>query len=178
MVPVVLAGMALAGTALSVYGQMKEAKSKAEAAERDAYLKGLQADEMMERQAINEDIMREQNERAGLQYQARFAGTGREGGGIGGILEMRRVLNRNIELSRRDAQFKASMLRAGAESDQKLASDFMTSGYITGAGTALTGATRAYGVYHDYGPASTNSKGMDWGAGTDYGKSSWASGVA
>lgn len=177
MVPVVLAAAAVAQTGLSIYGQMKEAKNKAEAAERDAYFKGLQADEMMERQAINEDIMREQSFLAQSKYRAEFAGTGREGG-IGSVLEMRRVLNRNIELSRRDAQFKASMLRAGAESDQKLASDFMTSGYITGAGTALTGATRAYGVYHDYGPASTNSKGMDWGAGTDYGKSSWASGVA
>jgi hypothetical protein len=160
MLPVVLAGMAAVGAGISIYGQIKAAQDKEEAAQFEAYLKGLQADEMMSREAINEGIMRDEAFRSGLAHQAAFSGTGREGGGIGGILTIKETTDRNIQLARRDAEFKASMLRKGADMDQKLASDLMTSGYIGAAGTLLTSSASLYGSYSNYGKPSGDTKGL------------------
>jgi len=154
------AAVAIAGTALNIYGQISGAAARKGAAEKDAYHKRLQADELLSRQAINEQIIREQSEKAGLRYGSAFASTGREGAGIGGILEIKEAAEESIKNSRRDAEFKASMLRIGADIDTQLASDMMTAGYFSAGGTLLSSGADIYGKYDRYESKGSSEKGL------------------
>lgn len=131
-------GVAAIGT--QVYGAISSASSKADAARQDAALKNQQADELLSREQINEQLILDQSELAQKSYGSAFASTGREGAGIGGILQIQKSTAQSIANDRRDADFKAKMLRAGANIATNLASDTETAGYITGAGTILAGA--------------------------------------
>jgi hypothetical protein len=144
--------MAAAGLATSVYGQIKSGADRAGAQEYQAALKNIQANELLEREAINEQIMREKAELMSLDYGAAFAASGREGAGLGGILKIHKNVEDSIANSRRDAEFKARMLRAGAEIDTKLASDLVSASYVGAGGTILTGVAKAYDIYA--GPSS------------------------
>lgn len=145
--------IAAAGLATSLYGQISGASAKADADRKNAQIKNMEADELLSRQTINEGIMRDQAELQGLGYQSSFASTGREGAGLGGLLTIKKNLDQNLILSRRDAEFKAKMLRMGADIDLNLASDEQTAGYISGAGTLLTGAAKIYDLSR--GPSNT-----------------------
>ena len=78
-------------------------------------------------------------------------------------MEIRKNTAMTIANDRRDAEFKAKMLRAGANVATQLASDEAASGYITGAGTLISGGLRAY----DYmkGPSSTTQSLPSVGSG-------------
>lgn len=143
-IPIILGAIGAISTIISGIGQVTGAAEKAEAAKQNAALKDLQANELLARQAINEQIMRDQSEKTQDAYASAFASTGREGGGISGVLQIMRDTEQNISLSRREATFKAQILRTGAEQDMKLSSDIMTAGFLSGAGTLLTGAGTAY----------------------------------
>lgn len=144
---------AAVGTAAQTGGQLAAAGNAKDAAEANANMKHMQADELLARQEINEGILREQSDRAQHGFVASFASTGREGAGLGGVLQMKRDLEENILLSRRDAEFKAKMLRMGADIELDLASDSMTAAWITGAGTILTTGARAWNTMR--GPSSS-----------------------
>lgn len=139
------------GTGANVYGNVKAAGAQASAAEKNAALKNAQADELISRQAINERILRERSEENAASY-AGAAGLGESGGGIGGVMKIKADLEETILNSRREADFKAKMLRAGAEIDTQLSSDITDAAWITGAGTVLgTGAN----IYNMMKPPST-----------------------
>lgn len=148
-----LVGSAVAGSGLTIWGQVSAANAQEEAARKNAELKAVQAEELLARQAINEQIMRDKAEESGLLYGASFASTGREGAGVGGILRIRRDAEEAISLSRRDAEFKARMLRAGADVELSLASDAVSASWISGAGTLLTTGAQAYNTFRK--PSST-----------------------
>lgn len=136
--PAVFGVIAVISAITSAIGAGMDASSKADAAVKDAQLKNSQAGELLSREQVNEGIIQQQSELAQGQYGAAFASTGREGAGIGGILRMRANTALTISNARRDAEFKASMLRQGANIATNLASDELTAGYITGSGTLLT----------------------------------------
>lgn len=161
-IEIALAAAAVGGTALNVYGNISGANAQEEAAQRNAALKREQADELLDRQIINERIMRRAAEKAERGYVASFASTGRGGGGVGGVLQIKEELEENIANTRRDAEFKAKMLRAGADIETSLASDAVSAAWISGAGTILTTGAQAYGMISKYGPAKGGSKGL-WG---------------
>lgn len=141
--PLILAGTAIAGTGLSIYGQIRAAQAQEEAAQREAALKEMQAQELLGRQLINERIMREQGLQAESNYATSFASSGREGG-LGGQVQIYTNTMESIRNSRREAEFKAKMLRMGADIELGLASDRKTAGYITGAGTAIGAIPQLY----------------------------------
>lgn len=149
--PIVLGAAALAGTAISTYGSIKSASDQAAAQEREAALKNLQANELEQRQAINERIMQDKE----LEFES-STGSDRGGGSLGQIMAMRKNLFTNLETSRREANWKVRMLRMGAASDLNLSSDAQAAGYITGAGTILTGAQQAYTNIRSALPPSAN----------------------
>lgn len=140
----------VAGTGTQVAGGIMAANSQADAQNRNAALKKLQADELLSRQTINEKIMRDQAEKVAKGYSVGFAASGREGAGIGGMLQIKRDTEENILNSRREAEFKAQMLRSGADIDQSLASDYQTASYITGAGSLLSGGANIYSILNKY----------------------------
>lgn len=142
-----MAAGAAAGLGLSVVGTVLAAQAQKEAAEKEASLKRDQADELLSREAINEQILRDQSEDLTKDYGAAFAASGLGGSGIGGTLKLRSNLEQTLANSRRDAEFKARMLRAGADMQGQLASDVYTAGIITGAGTALTGGMSTFSTF-------------------------------
>jgi hypothetical protein len=140
---------AIGGTGLNFAGQLMGASAQADAAQRAAQLKRIQADELEKRELVNEGIIRENSARMENQYSTAFAATG-GGGGLGGVLEIRRQTERNIMNAREDSQFKEYMLRQGADIESQLASDAMTASYITGAGSVLGLGAKFYGIYGKY----------------------------
>lgn len=143
----ILAGAAVIGSGLEVYGNIKAAQQKSDAVKAEAALKEAQANELLDREKINEGLMQEQESSIESGYVSAFADTGREGGGIGGVIKLRNQLQKNIDISRREASFKAQMLRAGANIDTTLASQQLSASYIGGAGTILTRGAEAYSAF-------------------------------
>lgn len=137
-----LAIAAAAGTGMQVVGSIKEGYDKADAANRSAAMKYAQADELMSREAINEQLMSEHAREAELHQS-----------GFGGMMKIRSDLQFNLTQSKRDAEFKARMLRAGAEMDTNLASDSIAAGWIGGASTFLKSG---YSMYKDFKPAKSS----------------------
>lgn len=142
--PLALGIIAGVGAAVQLYGMIAGAKAQSNAAERSAYFKHLQAQELIERQQINEQIMREQAVDAQKDWGSSAAGTGFAATGLGGKLRIHQRMQEAIEHTRRDAEFKARMLRAGGDIESGLASDQMTAGYISGFGSLLGTAARIY----------------------------------
>lgn len=134
--------LTVASIGSQVVGSIMSSKSKADAAKQDAALKNMQADELISRETVNEQIIQEQSDIQQREFGAAFASTGREGAGIGGILQIRKTTAQTIANDQRDAQFKAMMLRSGANIANSLASDEIASGYVTGAGTLLSGGAK------------------------------------
>lgn len=185
----IIAGIAtVAGVGASVIGQANAAAAQAKADQQDAANKNLEANELLAREAINETNLRNKSlavetaqriqlgqSQAALniksaelqsQYGADFAGTGREGGGIGGILKIQHdtniansIMTNNLETSMslarsdlkigldagaREAAFKAEMLRRGASISTGLASDSYAAGALGITSTVLGGVGKAY----------------------------------
>lgn len=147
-----LIATAVVGGGAQIYGQIASAQAKKDAAEKEAALKGMQADEILQRQAINEQTMLEQSDRIEKDYGASL-GAVHAGGGIGGIMQIHANTLDNIKNSRRDAEFKSKMLRLGADIETSLASDAITASYISGAGTFLTSAAQSYSTFKGPGKA-------------------------
>lgn len=132
----VAAGAAVVGTGLSVYGQIKSAQDQADIDSQKATLARVQAQEVLDREQINDANMQQSTLRAKLDFGSAFAATGRQGG-IGSQLELQRQADEQIALNDREANFQAKMLQAGADMNDQLASETRTSGYINAAGTLL-----------------------------------------
>lgn len=127
----------LAGTGMQVAGGIMSANAQADAAKRSADLKNLQASELLDRQRINEGIIREKSAQAEAHTQASIYS-----GGLGYAVLQHAETERNVILSRREAEFKAKMLRENAEADLKLSSDAMAAANLSAFGTILGGASR------------------------------------
>lgn len=138
-IPIILAAV---GTGTQIYGQISAASAQAEAQKKDAEFKNIQANELLAREALNEIEIRRQGELTTARYSSAAAASGFETSGIGGQLDILDNVERMITNSNREARFKADMLRLGANVQTDLASDMVTSSYLTGAGTAIkTGAS-------------------------------------
>lgn len=147
MAAIVAAVAAVAGTAVSVAGQISAAEAQKEALEKEAQNKNLQANELLQRQSINEGILRERSVEIQKGYESSFASTGRAGGGLGGVLKIRRDLERDIMLQQREANFKAFQIRSGAEADMRLGSDVAKAGLLGAIGTSFQGAYKLADLY-------------------------------
>jgi hypothetical protein len=148
-------GMAAGGAMMQAGSSVSAGMSQADAAERNAYFKRLQAQELLERQKINEEIMKEQAEEAKHIYGSGSATSGLAGTGLGGKLKIHQRLQETLINTRREAEFKAKMLRAGADIETELASDMRSGAWLTGFGSLLgTGAS----IYRmERGPSSPKS---------------------
>lgn len=131
----------LAGTGMQVAGGIMSANAQADAAKRSADLKNLQASELLDRQRINEGIIREKSAQSEAHIQASASSRGISGG-LGYAVLQHAETERNVILSRREAEFKAKMLRENAEADLKLSSDAMAAANLSAFGTILGGASR------------------------------------
>ncbi len=138
-IPLIIAAV---GTGTQVYGSISSANNQAEAQRRDAALKNEQANEILAREAINRTAIDKQTVLDQGAYAAAFAASGREGGGIGGQIDIFNSAQEIISNARREAKYKSDALRQGADIQASLASDIVSSSYYTGAGTLLTTGAR------------------------------------
>lgn len=141
----ILIGAAVAGTGVSIFGNISAAEQQKKLAERDALLREAQAQELIERESINENALAEQGELTALHYGSGAAASGVEGSGIGGQLRIYQNTVQTISNQRRSAEFQARMIRAGADLEREQAGNAVSSAYIQGAGSLLTaGAQLGY----------------------------------
>lgn len=152
-------GLAVAsavGTGVQAAGQIKSAHDQAEAQERASALKREQANELLSRQATNEEIMRKQLDRR-MKDVNNLVSTSSSTGIALSIAEYQRDAEAAILDSHREAEFKARMLKAGADIETDLASDLVTGAYLSAGGTVLTGAYKTYDIFK---PASSKTQNL------------------
>jgi hypothetical protein len=138
----IAAPVALVGLGLQAYGSIKGANDQADAAEKDAALKELQAQEIEKAGGREEGVARlHGNQIVGAQANA----IGQSGFEMSGspLLAMENTysqVNQDVQAIEEETRFRASMIRAGASSEQSMASDRRTAGWIGGLGGAAVGA--------------------------------------
>ena len=132
--------LAIGGGLLSVYGQIQAGKAQAAAASRNAAIKRLQAEELLQRAEINiGEVFRESRIIAGTQASSyAAAGVGLDGTPLLVIEETLARASEEAQLMRRDAQFQAKMLRMGADIEQRQGKDLRDASYISAAGSLLS----------------------------------------
>lgn len=150
----ILGAVTVLGAAFEIGGTISEAKARQRAARQNAAIKQMQARELLYRQRMNEDTMKEAAERATLIEVARATGGG---GGLRGVLEIKKDLDRRIMMTNREARYKAKMLEMGADIDLQLASDIGTASFFDVGSTILTQGPRAYNQFF---PGPGKSKGL------------------
>lgn len=133
--------MAAVGAAMQLYSQVQASEAKSEAQRREAELKNMQADELAQRQLINEQVMRSKEARTEL-YAGSDGGSGNTG--LGTIMQLRQDLRQNIDITRRESDWKIRMLHMGANADTQLAGDIQQAGMWGAIGGALSFAGQAY----------------------------------
>jgi len=157
----IFGGVAAGGTIFSAIGQQQAAEEQAQAAEADQLVKNIQATEISERARINDaEARRQAAEFKGVQLTA-FARAG-----VGGksklllISQAQTRLKRERILAFRDASFRASQLRRGADISGQLASGTRAAGQIAAGGTLLTGFGRIGASLADGNDGQTQKLGV------------------
>lgn len=134
---------ALGGSVVSAVSSVNAAGAQYNAKMEELNLRRLEADELLNREAINESVMQARGDIMKNQYEAAYAASGKGGGALGGLLRIQADINQNMAISRREAEFKAQQLRAGADISQELAGAGKTAAWWNAAGTLLTGGANA-----------------------------------
>lgn len=137
--PLILAGV---GAAISIYGQIKGAEADADAARREAASRELEAQEILKRTKINQDIVQEEGDILMGQQETFFAGSGVQAYGSP-LLVLERTAHgiaREKNNMQMESEFRANQLRSGAALSRDLADQRQQAGYLNAAGTLLTSA--------------------------------------
>lgn len=129
------------GTAMTMYNQYSQNKAQAKAAKANADIKERMALEQFERAEFNIG----QLEKDALRFKAKQEVTAATSGASGGNLLMaledtNARLVEAVEIEKREAEWRATAIRAGAALDRQQASDIKKSLFPNLAGTALQGA--------------------------------------
>lgn len=149
------AGAAIVGTGLSIFGQISGANAQSDAMQQQANLKQQQAAELLSREQVNVQIMKDQGVRADLHYAAESGSTGFAGGGVGGQMLVQKYVSQNITNYERETEFQAYMLEQGGDIESQEAGNVSESGYVGAAGTLLGATAKAYGLYQGPGKPQT-----------------------
>lgn len=135
-----LAALAVAGTAIQLYGQYKASKAEQEAAEENARNKQLQSAELRRRAEINADIAFQQGDDAlrGASLEASSKG------GFSGLSGQYSKLIGNVVRVKEQAEWDATMLDMSAEQSFGQAQAIGEALPWQLAGTALSGGAKSY----------------------------------
>jgi len=139
--PLILYGL---GTMATVGAKIYEGAVQADAAERKAELDIEQANELLQRERINEDLLIKK-EKEMETYGTYLSGSrGTQDTGLGARLKLYENLQQALSNMRRESLFKAKMIRAGAEVSRELASDIQVGTALSAAGGLLKGGYVGY----------------------------------
>lgn len=137
-----LAAAYAASTVFSIASQRKASKAQAAAAVADAQAKREQAFELLDRVEVNiEDIKEKGLKLMGAQTGAFIKGgvVSTEGTPLDVLDESFSKIQREEMIQRREAEFKAEQLFAGADIDTRLSGDIVSAGKMQQAATLLGG---------------------------------------
>ena len=139
--PVLIAAAAV-GTALQVYGTFTAARSRAAAMRRQAVLNKLRADEVLQRTFMNNSLLMERSFRTVGEQQSQFAGSGRAQSAttLAMLSETLDLAFAQATRNTRAAQWQATMINMGADSDLVTAGAVEKGGAISALGQGFSGA--------------------------------------
>lgn len=143
--PAAVAAVSVGGGILSAWSQVESGRAQRKAAERNAALKRMQADELLERANINMgEVFREGRVMAGTQASSyAAAGVGLDGTPLLVIEETLARASEEASLIRRDAEFQAKMLRLGADIEVQQGKSMEKAAYIGAAGNLISSGVNA-----------------------------------
>lgn len=141
--PVLIAAAAL-GTAFSAYGQYTAAKSKAAQLRQQAFANTLRASEILKRNSLNNELLQERSQRVVGDQQIQFAGSGRAQSAttLAMMSETFELAAEQAQRNTRAAQWEATMIIMGADSDRLAANSIEKAGKLNAFGTLLFGGAQ------------------------------------
>jgi hypothetical protein len=144
--PAIAAGI---GLAIQGGGAIASGNAQRDAAERDSYNKRLQALEVERTEAVKTQLMRQTGDRLQGEQVSAYAKGGVElsGSPLLNLEATKAGVEGEIAEMQRDAAFRASQLRTGADSSVMFGNDRATAGYIGAAGGILTGIGKIPGLF-------------------------------
>lgn len=141
------AAIAIAGTAISVYGQYMQSQEEAKAARLYADMREAEAKEIQERSRENEKAIRSESRQFEAYQVSSFASGGVDVGSGSPLLAMESAsasFRREIESMYREANFRSQQLRAEAGNLREQASSIKRAGLIGAGGRTLLTAGQLY----------------------------------
>lgn len=159
--PAVSTIIAGAGLGLAAYGMISGAAAQADAEERDAALKRLQADEVIRRMYVKEEEMRKYGIELEGQQSSAISASGFDYQGSPLLLmeTTKKNVEREILEMQRDAMFRADQLRKGADISMDISGSTSTAGWIQAGGTVLGGVAKMP-IWDKAGPAKSLNTGV------------------
>jgi hypothetical protein len=136
----------LAGAGMQAFGQFQSGQASAKAARQQAKLKQAQAQEMLNRMAIQEGRIRDQGEAFKGQQLTEFGSSGIQLGTGSTLIAMEDAnlkINQQVEDMKRDTIFRANQLMIGADYEIQQGRDSISAGAVMAGGSLLEG-------YKDY----------------------------
>jgi len=141
-----LAAAMIANTAMSLYGQKKEAEAEQDSLRQKARLQSMQADELLSRMEINLGQMEREGKSAVSSFNVSMGNI--EGASVSiNRAQMVEDMNQQMQFERRVSEFDASMLRIGADNTMAQAQSARKAAFYSQAGTAIGGAVSAANAY-------------------------------
>lgn len=140
----------LAGTAISVYGQVKAANDKADAEQRAAELKRIESKEILDRAKINESVLGTEEIGAISNQIGGYAAGNVDvttGSPLIAMEATHSYYQRELLNMQREAKFRSDQSLAGAASADTLSGEERSAGILNAAGSVITGASTAYKYY-------------------------------
>ncbi len=134
----------------SIYGAFQSYNANKEAEQRALLLGAMEAEEITRRNKENEQILLDREEEISSSLQAAGAMRG-TGAGFGEAARSRSNLMRNLDIYRKEAEYKANMARMGAQNQADTYSDRATASIISGVGGVAQASMSAYDMQQKYG---------------------------
>lgn len=144
-----LAGITAATSVLDAYGRYKSAKGQADQMRQQSILDSMRADELLERNEINNTLLGIQEGEITSQLVAQTAGRGialESSSTAGLIAQNARLLVEQQIQNNHNADFEAAMIREGADSQKVAAANIESAGKMTAFASLLQGGVRTYGA--------------------------------
>lgn len=137
------AALIIAGTAISMYGQYKQAESEAQMAQAQANLQKAEAKEVLERAKINTRALEQQGiDLQNRQISATYrGGASLEGSPLMAMEETNARVKEEIVIMQREAYFRAGQLERGAQILSDSAQEIKSQEFLRVVGTGVGGAS-------------------------------------
>lgn len=159
-----MAGAALVGAGIQIYGDIKSADDQASLDRSRAQIAMEQTGEIQEREVANESLRNQQATRQKLQFGASYAASGKAGIGVGSLLQIQNQTDIANMMSNREAQFQQKMLQQQAGIDTTLASETEQAGTLNAIGAGVGGVASAGRAYASGAGTGTFSSKQGLGA--------------